>query len=77
MEAPVPNTKTLQDILEEWHPKLRTRTGSPTRLMELRVYYDFNWRAVFRHNRAAFRHGQDLARRCGTAVLQEGSLACS
>ena len=58
----MPNTKTLQDILEEWHPQLSTRTGSPTRLMGLRVYYDFNWRAIFRHNRAAFRHGQDLAK---------------
>ena len=58
----MPDTKTLQDILEEWHPRLRTRTGSPTRLMGLRVCYDFNWRAVFGHNRAAFRHGQDLAK---------------
>ena len=56
------NTKTLQDILEEWHPQLRTRTGSPTRLMGLRVWYDFSWRALFDHNRAAFRNGQDLAR---------------
>ena len=58
----MPDNKTLQDIFEEWHPPLRTRTGSPTRLMGLRVCYDFNWKAIFHHNRAAFRHGQDLAK---------------
>ena len=63
-ESPMPDTKTetLQDILEEWRPRLRKRIGSPTRLMGLRVCYDFNWKAVFDHNRATFRHGQDLAK---------------
>lgn len=58
----MPDATTLENILDEWHPRLRMRTGSPTRLMGLRLFYDFNWRAVFRHNRATFRHGQDLAK---------------
>lgn len=58
----MPDTKTLEDILEEWRPRLRMRIGSPTRLTGLRVYYDFKWKTVFRHNRRTFRHGQDLAK---------------
>ena len=57
------DAQTLQGILQEWHPPLRKRTGSPMRLAGLDVYYDFDWMDVIGHDRAAFRNGQDLAER--------------
>ncbi len=45
------------------------------RLGGLRVHYDFSWRAIFGHNRAAFRHGQDLARQA-KASCPEGKTPC-
>ena len=44
-----------------WNPSLRRRPGSRRRLGGLEIYYDFDWKEVFRHNRSAFRNGQSLA----------------
>lgn len=53
----------------DWDTPLK-RKASKTRLSGLDVWYDFDWKAVFRHNVAAFPHGQSLTsairRRCPT-----------
>jgi hypothetical protein len=46
----------------EWEPQLHQRQGSRQRLGGLDVYYDFDWRTVFRHNRSTFPNGQSLAK---------------
>jgi len=45
-----------------WPEDLHFRRGSPGFLHKIRVYYDFDWRSVFRHNRSQFRHGKSLAK---------------
>ena len=45
----------------EWDRPLRHRKGSRRRLAGLDVFYDFDWKQVFRHNRAVFPNGQSLA----------------
>ena len=51
----------------EWGTPLK-RKGSNTRLSGVDVWYDFDWKTVFRHNIAAFPNGQSLTsavrRRC-------------
>ncbi len=46
----------------EWEPELKKRQGARHRLGGLDVYYDFDWRSVFRHNRSTFPNGQSLAK---------------
>ena len=41
---------------------LRKRLGGASRLAGMRVYYDFDWRTVFGHDRATFPRGKSLAR---------------
>lgn len=45
----------------EWAPPLRHKQGSKRRLAGLDIYYDFDWKQVFRHSRAVFPNGQSLA----------------
>lgn len=52
---------TLENIKANWRPRLHERTGAPTLLGGLYVYYDFDWHSVIGHNRAAFHKGKDLA----------------
>ena len=52
---------TLENIKANWRPRLREKTGAPTLLGGLDVYYDFDWHSVIGHNRAAFRKGKNLA----------------
>lgn len=44
-----------------WDRPLEHRRGGVTRLGGLEIYYDFDWRSVFRHDRAVFPRGQSLA----------------
>lgn len=44
-----------------WDRPLEHRRGGGSRLGGLDIYYDFNWREVFRHDRAVFPRGQSLA----------------
>lgn len=45
----------------EWDPPLSFRRGSPCRLAGLDVFYDFDWRSIFFHDRAVFPNGQSLS----------------
>jgi len=45
----------------EWDRPLRYRRGATQRLGGLEVYYDFDWCAVFQHDRAVFPGGQSLS----------------
>jgi hypothetical protein len=45
----------------EWNTPLRHRKGARHRLGGLDIYYDFDWRKMFNHNRAIFPKGQSLA----------------
>jgi len=45
----------------EWDRPLTHRRGAGDRLAGLDVYYDFDWRTMFRHDRAVFPRGQSLA----------------
>lgn len=45
----------------DWDRPLSHRRGAYSRLGGLDVYYDFEWRMVFRHDRAIFPRGQSLA----------------
>lgn len=45
----------------EWDRPLRTRRGANDRLRGLDIYFDFDWRTVFKHNRSVFPRGQSLA----------------
>ena len=45
----------------EWDRPLAHRRGAGDRLAGLDVYYDFDWRTMFRHDRAVFPRGQSLA----------------
>jgi Shedu protein SduA, C-terminal len=45
----------------EWDRPLSHRRGSRTRLGGLDIYYDFDWKTLFRHNRAVFPKGKSLA----------------
>lgn len=49
----------------EWETPLKRKIGK-ARLSGLDVWYDFDWVAVFGHDRATFRHGQSL-----TSVVRE------
>lgn len=44
-----------------WDRPLVHRRGGGSRLGGLDIYYDFDWRTVFRHDRAVFPRGQSLA----------------
>ncbi len=45
----------------DWDPPLQQRRGSQRRLGGLDVFFDFDWKEVFRHNRSVFPNGQSLA----------------
>ena len=53
--------RTLADIRENWQPALLERTGAPTLLRGISVYFDFEWQSVIGHNRATFPGGKRLA----------------
>ncbi|MFH2121752.1 MAG: hypothetical protein ABIJ25_15350 [Pseudomonadota bacterium] len=44
-----------------WDRPLTHRRGAGSRLAGLDVYYDFDWRTMFMHDRAVFPHGKSLA----------------
>lgn len=67
--------RTLKSIVKEWEPELSQKSGSPTRLAGLQVYYDFDWSNVIGHRMAQFRNGQDLAR-CVTEACPDEETAC-
>jgi hypothetical protein len=48
-------------LLLEWDRPLRHRRGSARRLSGLEIYYDFDWRATFGHDKAVFPRGQSLS----------------
>jgi hypothetical protein len=45
----------------EWDIPLKRRRGSARRLSGLEIYYDFDWRATFGHDKAVFPRGQSLS----------------
>lgn len=45
----------------DWDLPLQQRQGSRRRLGGLDVFFDFDWKDVFQHNRSAFPNGQSLA----------------
>jgi hypothetical protein len=45
----------------EWDRPLQHRRGGKRRLGGLDIYYDFDWKEVFSHNRSVFPNGQSLA----------------
>jgi hypothetical protein len=44
-----------------WDRKLQNRPGGKSRLGGLEIYFDFDWLAMFGHDRAVFPRGQSLA----------------
>jgi hypothetical protein len=49
------------DMDLEWDRPVRTRRGGASRLLGIKVYYDFDWEIVFGHDRAMFPGGRSLA----------------
>jgi hypothetical protein len=45
-----------------WEPPLQYRSGGPTFLLGIDVYYDFDWVSICGHDRSQFPNGQCLAR---------------
>jgi hypothetical protein len=45
----------------EWDRPLQERRGGPSRLLGLKVYYDFDWQEIFGHGRGMFPGGRSLA----------------
>lgn len=54
--------RTLEDVKEHWPRPLQERTGAPTLLGGISVYFDFDWRAEIGHPRMTFLGGKRLAR---------------
>lgn len=47
----------------DWDKPLQKRRGAPTNLLDIDVFYDFDWRKVVSHPQIQFHFGLSLARR--------------